>query len=83
MGASLLSQNVNQLSKSDLLDRADQFIFSTGLNDGTSKLCKANMKYGLAQFHLIQENMDLNQKQHSFLHQKKLFQGIYIDGIQD
>ena len=48
-------QEVSELTKSDLLDRASQFIFSTGLNDGASKLCKANMKYGLAQIHLIQE----------------------------
>ena len=55
MVSSVLSQNVRKLSKSDLLERASQFIFSTGLNDGTSNLCKANMKYGLSQFHLIQE----------------------------
>ncbi|MFX1461502.1 MAG: hypothetical protein ACFFBF_00465 [Promethearchaeota archaeon] len=55
MVSSILSQNLFELSKSDLLDRANQFIFSTGLNDGTSRLCRANMKYGLAQFQLIQE----------------------------
>ncbi len=55
MGSSILSQKISDLSKAELLDRASQFIFSTGLNDGTSKLCKANMKYGLAQFHIIQE----------------------------
>ncbi|UCC19080.1 MAG: hypothetical protein JSV62_13390 [Promethearchaeota archaeon] len=55
MGSSILSQNISDLSRAELLDRASQFIFSTGLNDGTSRLCKANMKYGLAQFHLIQE----------------------------
>ena len=46
---------VSSLDKKDLLSRAKQFIFSTGLNDGASKLCRANMKYGLAQFHIIQE----------------------------
>ncbi|MFX1309332.1 MAG: hypothetical protein ACFE8C_06510 [Promethearchaeota archaeon] len=55
MDSSILSQDITELSKSALLDRASQFIFSTGLNDGTSKLCKANMKYGLAQFHIIQQ----------------------------
>lgn len=55
MGSSILSEKISKLSKSELLDRANQFIFSTGLNDGTSKLCKANMKYGLAMIHLIQE----------------------------
>ena len=55
-------QEVSELTKSDLLDRASQFIFSTGLNDGASKLCKANMKYGLAQFHLIQEKYGFEPK---------------------
>ena len=55
-------QKVSELTKSDLLDRANQFIFSTGLNDGASKLCKANMKYGLAQFHLIQEKYGFEPK---------------------
>ncbi len=62
MGSSILSQNISELSKSDLLDRASQFIFSTGLNDGTSRLCRANMKYGLAQFHLIQERYGFEPK---------------------
>ena len=62
MGSSILSQNISELSKSDLIDRASQFIFSTGLNDGTSKLCKANMKYGLAQFQLIQERYGFEPK---------------------
>ncbi|MFX1389535.1 MAG: hypothetical protein ACFE9Z_05665 [Promethearchaeota archaeon] len=62
MGSSILSQNISDLSKSSLLDRANQFIFSTGLNDGTSKLCRANMKYGLAQFQIIQEKYGLEPK---------------------
>ncbi len=55
MGSSILSQEISELSKTELLDRANQYIFSTGLNDGTSKLCRANMKYGLAMIHCIQE----------------------------
>ncbi|GAG85794.1 unnamed protein product, partial [marine sediment metagenome] len=55
-------QKVSELTKPDLLDRANQFIFSTGLNDGASKLCKANMSYGLAQFHLIQEKYGFKPK---------------------
>ncbi|GAH76403.1 unnamed protein product, partial [marine sediment metagenome] len=51
MGSISLS-TIDELSKKDLLLRANEFIFSTGLNDGASRLCKANMKYGLAQFHL-------------------------------
>ncbi len=62
MCTTTLYQNVSELTKSDLLDRASQFIFSTGLNDATSKLCKANMKYGLAQFHLIQERYGFEPK---------------------
>ena len=62
MWSSAPHQNVSDLAKSDLLDRANQFIFSTGLNDGASKLCRANMKYGLAQFHLIQEKYGFEPK---------------------
>ncbi|TFG25866.1 MAG: hypothetical protein EU532_11180 [Promethearchaeota archaeon] len=62
MGSTSLTQNLSDLSKTELLKRAKQFIFSTGLNDGTSKLCKANMKYGLAQFHLIQERLGAEPK---------------------
>jgi len=62
MGSSILSQEISALSKTVLLDRASQFIFSTGLNDGTSKLCKANMKYGLAMFHVIQEKYGFEPK---------------------
>jgi hypothetical protein len=55
-------QKVSEITKSELLDRANQFIFSTGLNDGASKLCKANMKYGLGQIHLIQEQYGFEPK---------------------
>ena len=51
----MINVNIYNLSKANLLERAEQFIFSTGLNDGASKLCKLNMKYGIAQMHLIQE----------------------------
>jgi len=62
MGESSIAQNVSRLSKVDLLNRAERFIFSTGINDGASKLCKANMKYGLAQFHMIQEKYGFEPK---------------------
>lgn len=62
MGANILYQNISELSKSDLLQRAQEFIFSTGLNDGASQLCKANMKYGLAQFQFIQEKYGFEPK---------------------
>ena len=62
MGSISLSNKTSELSKIELLQRANNFIFSTGLNDGASKLCKANMKYGLAQFHLIQEKYGFEPK---------------------
>jgi len=62
MGSIRLSNKIGELSKEDLLQRAKEFIFSSGLNDGASKLCKANMKYGLAQFHLIQEKYGFKPK---------------------
>jgi hypothetical protein len=62
MSSSSLQQKISELTKPELLDRANQFIFSTGINDGASKLCRANMKYGLAQFHLIQEKYGFEPK---------------------
>ena len=62
MGSIKLSNKISELSKLELLQRANDYIFSTGLNDGASKLCKANMKYGLAQFHLIQEKYGFEPK---------------------
>ncbi|MFX1501928.1 MAG: hypothetical protein ACFFDH_13270 [Promethearchaeota archaeon] len=62
MDSSSLSQNFSDLSKTELLDRANQYIFSTGLNDATSKLCRANMQYGLASFHVIQEKYGFEPK---------------------
>ena len=53
---------ISELSKLELIRRANDYIFSTGLNDGASKLCKANMKYGLAKFHLIQEKYGFKPK---------------------
>ncbi|NVM19415.1 MAG: hypothetical protein HWN80_17070 [Candidatus Lokiarchaeota archaeon] len=62
MGSIRLSNKISELSKLELLQRANDFIFSTGLNDGASKLCRANMKYGLAQFQLIQERYGFEPK---------------------
>ena len=58
---SLLS-NLSKLNKQELLKRAERYIFSTGLNDSASRLCKQNMKFGLAQFHLIQEKYGFEPK---------------------
>ncbi|MFX1237928.1 MAG: hypothetical protein ACFFAS_05970 [Promethearchaeota archaeon] len=54
--------SLSELSKTELLNRAENYIFSTGLNDGASRLCQANMRYGLAQFHLIQEKYGFEPK---------------------
>jgi len=56
------TKSLNKLNRVELLKRAKDHIFSTGLNDGASKLCKANMKYGLAQFHIIQEKYGFKPK---------------------
>jgi hypothetical protein len=62
MRSSAQYPTLSELTKSELLERANQHYFSTGLNDGASKLCKANMKYGLASFHLIQEKYGFEPK---------------------
>ncbi len=45
--------------KQTLLEKAEKHIFSTGMDDSTSLLAKANMKYGLAKMHFIQEKFGL------------------------
>lgn len=42
-----------------LLQRADEHIFSTGLPDSGSRLGLANMRYGLAKIHWVQEELGL------------------------
>ena len=41
------------------LKRAGDHIFSTGVEDGGSSLGLANMRYGLAKIHYLQEQLDL------------------------
>jgi len=43
--------------KEGLLERARQHIFSTGANDSGSRLCLANMPYGIAKIHYVQEQL--------------------------
>lgn len=57
-----IARNVSNLQRVELLKRAESFIFSTGIGDGAAKLCKANMKYGLAMFQLIQEKYGFEPK---------------------
>lgn len=46
-------------NKEELLERAEAHIFSTGLRDGGTQLCKANMKYGIAKIHYVQGQLGL------------------------
>ena len=43
----------------NLLKRAEQHIFSTGLEDSGCRLGLANMKYGMAKIHWVQQEMGL------------------------
>jgi hypothetical protein len=45
--------------KEELLRRADDRIFSTGLNDSGARLGLANMRHGLAKIHWVQERLGL------------------------
>ena len=45
--------------KDERLTRAEAHIFSTGIPDGGTQLCRANMKYGLAKIHWVQEQFGL------------------------
>jgi hypothetical protein len=47
------------ITRQGLLKRAEEHIFSTGLSDGTSHLCLANMKYGMAKMHFVQNKFGL------------------------
>ncbi|MBW2980258.1 hypothetical protein KY360_02480 [Candidatus Woesearchaeota archaeon] len=38
---------------------AKEHIFSTGIGDGASHLCKENMKYGIAKMHYVQEKLGM------------------------
>lgn len=49
------NSNLASMDKQDLLKRAKDHIFSLGLKDAASRLCQANMQYGLAKFHIVQE----------------------------
>jgi hypothetical protein len=50
----------NMVEKDELLAQAERHIFSTGLLDGATYLCKVNMKYGLAKIHWVQQRLGLN-----------------------
>jgi hypothetical protein len=48
-----------KMEKKQLLERAKKHYFSMGLGDGSSYLCRENMKYGLAKIHVAQEKFGL------------------------
>ncbi|MFX0099695.1 MAG: hypothetical protein ACFFCS_08940 [Candidatus Hodarchaeota archaeon] len=41
-----------------------KYYFSTGIGDGTSTLCRANMVYGLAKIHLVQKELGMETNAH-------------------
>lgn len=43
--------------KEELLERARRHIFPVGANDSGSRLCLANMPYGIAKIHCVQEQL--------------------------
>jgi hypothetical protein len=47
--------NITSLSPGEILSRAKKFIFSTGIDDSACRLTLANVNYGLAKTHLLQE----------------------------
>jgi len=49
----------DELPRDEILVRARQHIFSTGLDDSAHRLCIENMKYGLAKIHHIQSEFGL------------------------
>ncbi|MFC1752374.1 hypothetical protein ACFL96_03155 [Thermoproteota archaeon] len=50
------SLNLAKLEPKKILERASKHIFSTGVEDSATELCKANMQFGLAKMHLLQED---------------------------
>jgi len=50
------------MDKEEFLNEAEKHIFSMGLGDSGSKLCKANMKYGLAKIHYWQESSGITPR---------------------
>lgn len=48
------------MNRQELLVQAEDHIFSTGLGDSGSKLCRSNMKYGLAKIHYWQNKMGIS-----------------------
>ena len=45
------------MDKEEYLSRAKNHLFMTGINDNGMKLCTANMVYGIAKIHFLQEKL--------------------------
>ena len=45
------------MNREDRLDRARRHIFPTGIKDSGTRLCMANMPYGIAKLHYLQEHL--------------------------
>ncbi len=50
----IMKARFDDLSREEILTRASDHIFSTGLDDSAHRLCCENMKYGLAKIHSVQ-----------------------------
>ena len=47
------------MDREEYLNRAKNHLFMTGINDNGMKLCTANMVYGIAKIHFLQEKLGL------------------------
>lgn len=50
------------MDREEFLREAERHIFSMGLSDSGSKLCRANMRHGLAKIHWWQESLGISPK---------------------
>ena len=50
------------MGKEEFVREAERHIFSMGLADSGSELCRANMRYGLAKIHYWQESLGISPK---------------------
>ena len=50
------------MNDEDRLERAKQHIFLCGVGDVAEQLCSANMAFGLAKIHLVEERLGLTSR---------------------
>ncbi len=50
---------MDRMDREEYLSRAKDHLFMTGINDNGMKLCAANMVYGIAKIHFLQEKLGL------------------------